>query len=171
MKFEDIMNGKVSKPTDEQVQAALEESVKSCSNLDELNNFLIKLHPSDAYKVIRDHVRPQNNMLVRLAKTDNVEWYQRFQDIQRESKRIFDYERKTATIFDVQQIATETVKQYYAIAVRMIGKLDDELGGVEAAINKIEEHLGMDVTNFEKGGGNDDTTEPGNEQGVKKDTE
>lgn len=171
MKFEDIMDGKVLKPTDEQVQAALEESVKSCSNLDELNNFLVKLHPSDAYKVIRDHVRPQNNMLVRLAKTENVEWYQRFQDIHRESKRIFDYERKTATIFEVQQIATETVKQYYAIAVRMIGKLDDELGGIETAINKIEEHLGMGVTNFAKGGDNGDTTESGNEQGVKEDTE
>lgn len=171
MKFEDIMDGKVLKPTDEQVQAALKESVKSCSNLDELNNFLVKLHPSDAYKVIRDYVRPQNNMLVRLAKTENVEWYQRFQDIQMEAKRIFEYERKTATIFEVQQIATETVKQYYAIAVRMVGKLDDELGRVEAAVNKIEEHLGMGVTNFEKGGGNDDTTESGNEQGVKKDTE
>lgn len=171
MKFEDIIDGKVLKPTDEQVQAALKESVKSCSNLDELNNFLVKLYPSDAYKVIRDYVRPQNNMLVRLAKTENIEWYQRFQDIQMEAKRIFEYERKTATIFEVQQIATETVKQYYAIAVRMIGKLDDELGRVEAAVNKIEEHLGMGVTNFEKGGGNDDTTESGNEQGVKEDTE
>lgn len=171
MKFEEIMDGKLAHPTDEQVQAAIKESIKDCKDLNELNNFLVKLHPSDAHKVIRDHVRPQNNMLVRLAKTENVEWYQRFQDIQRESKRIFDYERKTATIFEVQQIATETVKQYYAIAVRMIGKLDDELGGIETAINKIEEHLGMGVTNFAKGGDNGDTTESGNEQGVKKDTE
>ncbi|MCM1269404.1 MAG: hypothetical protein NC247_02095 [Ruminococcus flavefaciens] len=161
------MAGKVQNPTDEQVQAALAESVGSFENLDGLNNFLVKLHPSDAYKVIRDHVKPQSNMLVRTAKINHVEWYQRFQEIQKEAKRIFDYERKTATIFGVQEITKQTVQQYYGIAVRMIGKVDDELGRVEAAINRIEEHIGMSVTKFEDGDGND-TTKSGNEQGVKE---
>lgn len=163
MKFEDIIAGKLQNPTDEQVQAALAESVSDCNDLNELNDFLVKLHPSDAYKVIRDHVKPQNNMLVRRAKVDNVEWYQRFQDIQREAKRIFEYERKTATIFEVQQIASQTVQQYYGIAVRMIGKVDDELGKTEAAINRIEERLGMSVTKFNEDGDGNDTTESGNE--------
>lgn len=169
MKFEEIMDGKLAHPTDEQVQAAIKESINDCKDLNELNNFLVKLHPSDAHKVIRDHVKPQSNMLIRLARQNNVEWYQRFQDIQMEAKRIFEYERKTATIFEVQQIATQTAQQYYGIAVRMIGKLDDELGEIKAAINRIEEHIGMSVTKFDKGGDNNDPTESGNEQGVKKD--
>lgn len=168
MKFEDIMSGKVPNPTDEQIQAALKESVASCGTLDELNNFLVKLHPSDAYKVIRDYVKPQNNPMIRSAKYEHIEWYQRLQEIRMEAKRVFEYERQTATIFEVQHITTQTVQQYYGIAVRMISKIDNELGEVEAAINRIEEHIGMNVTNFEKDGGNNDPTESGNEQGVKK---
>ena len=56
----------------------------------------------------------------------------------------------------------------YGIAIRMISKVDDELGRVEVAINMIEEHLGLSVTKFEEEGDSNDTTESSNEQGSKE---
>ena len=46
MKFEEIMDGKLAHPTDEQVQAAIKESIKDCKDLNELN------YHSDSYAVI-----------------------------------------------------------------------------------------------------------------------
>ena len=168
MKFEEIMNGVVKNPTPEQINDALKETIKSFTSLKDLNDFLVKLHPSDAYKAIRDIVQPKSNMLVRCEQKDKTEEYMRFQDIQQEAKRVFEYESKIATVFEVQQISTgiaqSIAQQYYAIAIRMISKLDDELGRVEQAVNTIEEHTGLSVTNFVEEENHNDTTESGNEQ-------
>lgn len=166
-KFEEIMNGKQD-VTSEQIQQALEETIREFTSLKDLNEFLTKLHPSDAYKAIRDIVQPKTNMMVMREQRDKTEDYKQFQAIQQEAKKIFDYERKTATIFDVHQISTsiaqQVSQQMYRIAVRMISKLDDELGRVEQAVNTIEEHTGLSVTNFVEEENNNDTTESGNEQ-------
>ena len=53
----------------------------------------------------------------------------------------------------------------------MISTLDDELGKVEKALNIIEEHIGLSVTQFDKEEISNDTTESGNEQGSKEVTE
>lgn len=135
----------------EQINKALEDTVKGFQNLADLNNFLVKLHPSDAYKVIRDVVQPSSNIMVRREKTENKEEYQRFQEIQRQAKATFDYERKTATMFEVQQVAAGISQKYYNITVRMISLLDDELGKVESAVNTIEEKIGLPISKFEKG--------------------
>lgn len=163
-KFEEMMNGSVKNPTPEQIQEALKETITSFTSLKDLNEFLIKLHPSDAYKAIRDIVQPKTNIIVRNEQKNKTEDYQKFQNIQQEAKRIFEYEHKMATIFDVQQIATGIAQQMYGIAIRMISKVDDELGKVEVAVNTIEEHLGLSVTKFEEEGDNNDTTESSNEQ-------
>jgi hypothetical protein len=174
-KFEELMNSG-TQLTQEQIHEAMVETVKGFKSLKDLNDFLVKLHPSDAYKTIRDIVQPSTNMMIVREKKDSTEEYQRFQEIQQESKRIFDYERKTATIFDVQQVSTKVaqavVQQYYNIAVRMISKLDDELGKVEATINTIEGHIGLDVTKFnEEEVDNNGTTESSNEQRSEEITE
>lgn len=163
-KFEDIINGKI-KATPEEVQQALEEEVRGFDNLKSLNDFLTKLHPSSAYTTIRDIIQPKTNFMIRQAsQAEDKSEYQRFQEIQRQAKAVFDHERKTATIFEVNQISTAIAQRFYGITVRMISMVDDELGKVEQAINKIEEHLGLGVTNFEKEN-EDDTTESSNEQG------
>lgn len=166
------MNGKV-KATPDEVQQALEEAVKSFTDIKSLNDFLIKLHPSSAYTTIRDIIQPKTNFMIRQAsKAEDKSEYQRFQDIQRQAKSVFEYEHKHATIFEVNQISQSIAKQYYAIVVRMISKLDDELGKVEMAINTIEGHIGLDVTKFnEEEGDNNDTTKSVNEQGSKEITE
>lgn len=162
-KFEDIIEGKVS-ATPEEVQEAIVEEIKGCTDLKSLNDFLVKLHPSSAYTVIRDIVQPKTNLMVKKASMEeDKSEYQRFQDIKKQAKSVFEYERKTATIFEVNQISSSVAQRFYGITVRMISMVDDELGKVEQAINKIEEHLGIDVTNFTKENEND-TTEPSNEQ-------
>lgn len=170
MKFEDIAAGKVN-ATPEQVQEALNETVRSFASLKDLNDFLVKLHPSDAYKTIRDIVQPKSNLIIKRAKTEDVEEYQKFQDIQRQAKQVFEYESKTATIFEVNKIAAGIAQRFYGITVRMISEVDDELGRVEQALNMIEERLGMTVTKFEKEGMSNDTAEHDNEQGVQETTD
>lgn len=173
MKFEELRE-KIQNPSQEQIDAAIKESISACTNMKELNDFLIQFHPNDAYKVIRDFIQPNTNMVIRHAKNaekntfDNAE-YRRFQEIQQEAKRMFDYFRRTATMFDLNQIA-EMSQRYYSITVRMISKVDDELGKIEAAINRIEEHIGLDVTKFEEDGEINDTTD-GDKQGEQETTE
>jgi hypothetical protein len=170
-KFEEIMNGSIQNPTQEQINEALKETVTGFKTLKDLNDFLIKLHPTDVYNIIKDYVHPTNNFVINKAKQDDVEEYKRFQDIQQEAKKVFDYESKTATIFDVKQISTNIAQvlnqRTYGILVRMISKLDDELGRVESAVNIIEEQNGLSVTKFEEEN-NNDTTESSNEQGSTK---
>lgn len=174
-KFEELMAGDKQNITSEQIQKALEETVREFKSLKDLNDFLVKLHPSDAYKTIRDIIHPQTNLMIKREQNDKSEEYQKFQEIQQEAKKVFDYERKVATIFDVQNISTniaQTVaQQFYGILVRMISKLDDELGRVEVAVNTIEEHNGMSVTKFVEEEDKNDTTKSSNEQRSEEVTE
>ena len=170
-KFEEMMNGSIKNPTSEQIQEALKETITSFTSIKDLNEFLIKLHPSDAYRAIRDIVQPKTNIIIRNEQKNKTEDYQRFQNIQQEAKKIFEYEHKHATIFDVQKIATGIAQQMYGIAIRMISKVDDELGRVEHAVNTIEEHLGLGVTKFEEECDYNDTAKTDDEQRSEEVTE
>lgn len=170
-KFEEMMNGSIKNPTSEQIQEALKDTITSFTSIKDLNEFLIKLHPSDAYKAIRDIVQPKTNFIIRNEQKNKTEDYQRFQNIQQEAKKIYEYEHKHATIFDVQNIATGIAQQMYGIAIRMISKVDDELGRVEHTVNTIEEHLGLDVTKFEEECDYGDTTKTDDEQRSEEVTE
>ena len=103
-KFEEIMNGVVQNPTKEQINKALEETVREFKSLKDLNDFLTQLHPSDAYNVITNIVRPSTNMIVKREQKNKSDDYKIFQNITQEAKKMYDYERKNATIFDVQTI-------------------------------------------------------------------
>lgn len=149
MNIDEILKGNNSENlTPEQIENAINETVKSFTNIKDLNDFLVKLHPSDAYKIIRDVVKPSSNMIVNSARIKKDAEYQRFQEISMQSKSVFEYEKKTATIFDVQQVSTSIAQRFYGITLRMISKLDDELGRVELAVNRLEEQVGLNITNF-----------------------
>ena len=155
--------------TQEQIKQAIDDTVKGFTTIADLNNFLTKLHPSDAYTLIRDVVQPKSNFMIRKQKEEELEEYQKFQEIQKQAKATFDYERKTATMFEVQQVAAGIAQKYYNIAVRMISLLDDELGRVESAVNTIEEKVGLPISKFEvKEGDSNDTAEHNDEQGSEK---
>lgn len=77
-------------PTKEEVDAALKETVQSFTTIKEINDFITKFSPDDCYMVIRDHIQPKSNMVIRRNKDQEVEEYQRFQQIQIESKETFD---------------------------------------------------------------------------------
>ena len=155
--------------TQEQIKQAIDDTVKGFTTIADLNNFLTKLHPSDAYTLIRDVVQPKSNFMIRKQKEEELEEYQKFQEIQKQAKATFDYERKTATMFEVQQVAAGIAQKYYNIAVRMISLLDDELGRVESAVNTIEEKVGLPISKFEaKESDSNDTAEHNDEQGSEK---
>lgn len=149
MNIDEILKGNNSENlTPEQIENAINETVKSFTNIKDLNDFLVKLHPSDAYKIIRDVVKPSSSMIINSAKIKKDAEYQRFQEISMQSKSVFEYEKKTATIFDVQQVSTSIAQHFYGITLRMISKLDDELGRVELAVNRLEGQVGLIITNF-----------------------
>lgn len=171
IKFDDIKNGTVDKKLSlEDINDSIRAEINKFETLKELNDFIVGFAPSDAYRIIRDIVCPKTNKLIIEGRLSKKEEYQRFQDIQSESKRIFEYEQKSATMYDVQNISGSIAKQYYSITLRMISLLDDELGKIEQAINKIEEAIGISVTDFNKEEHND-TTESINEQGIEENTQ
>ena len=69
---------------------------------------------------------------------------------------------------DVHGISRQISQEFYGICLRMISKLDDELGKVEAAVNRIEEHIGIDVTVFNEEVNANDTAGIEHEQGIEE---
>ena len=76
--------------TQEQIKQAINDTVKGFTTIADLNNFLTKLHPSDAYALIRDIVQPKNNFMIRRQKEEELEEYQKFQEIQKQAKATFE---------------------------------------------------------------------------------
>lgn len=128
------------------------------------------MHPSDAYIVIRDVVNPKNNNIFSKCKLVSIETYQEFQDLQMKCKKSYEHDRTTATNYDVDS----AVSKAYGIILRMIRQTMDDnsnkFNKVAEAINKIEEHLGIGVTNFGEEVEND-TAECNDEQGCKEITD
>lgn len=170
MKFDELMaqqnDGKM--PTKDEIQNALKETVQSLTTIKEINDFIVKFSPDDAYMIIRDHVQPKSNLIIRRNKDEEHEEYQKFQQIQRESKETFDYMNSMANKRDVHGISRQIGQEFYGICLRMISKLDDELGKVEAAVNRIEEHIGIDVTVFNEEVNANDTAGIEHEQRIEE---
>lgn len=128
-----------------------------CNYVKELTKFLDRMHPSDAHIIIRDKVIPSKNKRVQECKRTDVEVYQTFQSLMMECKESFNHDRAFATNLDVDKAVTKA----YGIAMRTLrANMDMEkvrFDKLTKAINKIEEHLGLDVTNFEEGDDNDTT--------------
>lgn len=113
--------------------------------------FLSKLHPSDAYVIIRDTIIPTKNKRISLCKTMDTPAYQEFQNLRMECKKSFDHDKSYATNLDVDK----AVSKAYGIAMRTLrANMDMEkvrFDKLTKAINRIEEHLGLDVTDFGEG--------------------
>ena len=75
MKFDELMaqqsDGKM--PTKDEIQNALKETVQSLTTIKEINDFIVKFSPDDAYMIIRDHVQPKSNLIIRRNKDEEHE--------------------------------------------------------------------------------------------------
>lgn len=122
-----------------------------------LTGFLSRMHPSDAYTIIRDEIVPKKNTRISSCKSEDMEAYQMFQDLQMNCKASFDHDRALATNLDVDK----AVSKAYGIAMRTLrANMDleqERFDKITSAINRIEEHLGLDVTDFREGVNNDST--------------
>ena len=125
--------------------------------VDELTKFLSTLHPSDAYVIIRDTIVPAKNGKIKSCKSVDMYKYQVFQDLMQRCKQSFDHDRAFATNLDVDK----AVSKAYGIAMRTLrANMDMEQARFDKltqAINRIEERLGLDVTDFKEGESNDTT--------------
>lgn len=142
--------------------AVIEDSVKYT---DELTQFLSKMHPSDAYVIIRDQIIPIKNKKIQACRHDDLYKYQCFQYLMQGCKASYDHDRSMATNLDVDK----AVSKAYGITMRTLrANMDMEQARFDKltqAINRIEERLGMDVTDFREGNEND-STEHENAQNV-----
>ena len=123
----------------------------------ELKKFFDSMHPSDAYVIIRDTIVPAKNKRIQACKKEDMCTYQEFQAVVQECKKSFDHDRSLATNLDVDK----AVSKAYGIMARMLrANMDMEkvrFDKLTEAINKIEGHLGLDVTDFGEGDKNDTT--------------
>lgn len=147
-----------------ELRQALENEYSKVSSIEnpveytkELTKFLSKLHPSDAHVIIRDNVAPKKNKKLHECRFAKVEAYQEFQDLERRCKESFDHDRAVATNLDVDK----AVSKAYGISMRALRAVmdmeKDRFDKVTQAINRIEERLGLDVTDFREGDNNDST--------------
>lgn len=159
---------KLTNPTGEDIKKVVTDVLKSVQTIKELNEELKTLTAEDAYVAITDIVHPKSNTVVVNAKRNDAEGYQEFQAIKEQARSAYKEATRSATVSDVRAISGAMSRQFYGIIVRMISKVDDELGKVEQAVNTIEEHLEMSVTNFNEECVANDTTESKHEQRVKE---
>jgi hypothetical protein len=157
----------------EEIMKQIKEGIQGAKTTKELNDVLDKIHPSDAYVAIRDMFIIATNRMINASKnsadTNEIAEYQRFQDIKLAARRSWDHDHTNATMLDVDK----AVSKSYGITLRMIKATndiaDERFGRVFGAINKIEKHLGLEVTNF-KEVANNDTTKPSDVQGIEENT-
>ena len=111
---------------------------------------LDQMHRSKGHEVIRYNMSPF--MLKKIR--DDTELYKKFQDIKMECKKSYEYDRKMATMLDVNRGLTNL----YNIILRLFASYkngnDATLDAVCTAINKIEERLGMERTDWTGGQNN-----------------
>lgn len=126
-----------------------EEQVKNlgCSTAKEFVDKLDKMARSKGYITIRDEMTQQMLKSIR----DDAELYQTFQVIKSECKESYEYDHKTATMLDVNRGLTNL----YGIVLNLIkasrNDTDTSLGAICAAINRIEEKIGLEPTDWNGG--------------------
>jgi len=99
----------------------------------------------EVFILIKDHIP---NMRIQLLRK-NIPLYQRFQIVKQESQASWDYDNKSAKMYDVNVACTKV----YGILLRMIKATNDDakqqFNQMKSALNKIEEHLGIEITKWE----------------------
>lgn len=105
---------------------------------------LDRMHRSAGYKTIRDGITQQ--MLDDIKK--DPELYKKFQSIKQECKESFDYDNRAATMLDVNRGLTNLYKIILQLISAQRRDGDDTFTSICGAINKIEEKLGMEQTDW-----------------------
>lgn len=119
-----------------------EEMIAEIQTMDgaTLITFLKSQNKSDAYVIMRDII---TDIQKRDIKRD-TDLYCHWKDLDKDTRIQWDYDHKQATMMDVNRAVTNV----YTLALKMIRALDEHIIMSEAAINRIEEKLGMDITQF-----------------------
>jgi hypothetical protein len=106
--------------------------------------YLGTMHKSDCYVITRDCVLPD---MVRRIRED-PELYKEYQVLKQESKESWDHDHKMATMYDVDAAVTRA----YQILLNVVKASRSEgiatLTKIQSAINKIEEKLGCEITDW-----------------------
>lgn len=114
--------------------------------LKKVNEMLDSMDKSDAHTVIQKYIEPKSKIMARVSsvlRADKKE-YQKYQAIRIEARDSYLHDNKQAKMIDVDR----AVSAAYTIVVSMIGQLNRILMRQGEAINKIEERLGIEVTDF-----------------------
>lgn len=114
----------------------------------EFLDILDQTHASKVYEIIRDNITPKHIRMIKEASDSTNCYYQTFQDIKLKAKQSWDHDHKMASMADVDRACTNL----YTLVLRIIKALGDgtarEFDTVHLAINKIEEKLGLEITNW-----------------------
>jgi len=147
-----------------------QEAPKNLSDLGykspkEFVDALDKIGRSRGYIVIRD-LTPQ---MVKEIKED-VKTYQLFQDIRIECKKSHDYDHSVPIMLDVNRAALNVYTLLLNLLKANKSDTDAILGEVCLAINKIEEKIGLEKTDW-NGGSKDVTDNAGDVQSIPPDSD
>lgn len=139
-------------------------------------------HASAVYLFIKNKLTQKHIRIIKEASTETNPYYQLFQDIKLKAKKSWEHDHKTATMEDVDKACTNLYTLILRIWRAYNDGVSEELIKIHDAINKIEEKLGIDATDWNQqdtiegepeppadtnvDGGTDDVN---NEQGVKED--
>lgn len=133
----------------------------------EMVKFLRTMHPSDAYDIVKD-MTPAKNKRVMVCKKADIKTYQDLQDLMMECKKSYQHDNDFATNLTVDK----AVSKAYGMTLRMIrANMDIEksrFDKVTSAINRIEERLGLEPTDFSGEDDDNDSTINENEQGFEE---
>lgn len=152
----------------EEFKKQINELLGKVETIDDLNSFLDNnVHQSDLYIVITEVVEKNLAMkkIINDAKNaDNKASYQLYQHIKMTAKKIHEHDMASARNIDVDMAVTRA----YTILLKMIGSLNQTVIKQCEAINKIEEHLGLSITQF--GDDENDSTRNSDVQRIEKDS-
>ena len=134
-------------------------------NIEGFLNDIDQMPASKAYLVIRDNLASKHVTLIKNSGKDN---YQKFQDIKNRAKQSWDYDHRHATMEDVNRACMNVYTLVLKIMKIHSDATAEELNQIRSAINKLEEQVGAEVTNWDStddNGGNQDVS---NVQGVEE---
>ena len=136
-------------------------------NIEGFLNDIDQMAASKAYVVIKDHIKYQHVNTIKESGKDN---YQKFQDIKLRAKKSWDYDHKMASMEDVNRACMNVYTLVLNLMKAQNGDHVEEFTKIQAAINRIEEKVGLEPTVWYEestpiDGGNNDGS---NVQGVQK---
>lgn len=151
-------------PVPQNVEQSLKQQGGKPETAAEFVARLDQMHRSKAYLAIRDMTA---DMLRKIRGDADPNLYRKFQEIRQEAKKSWDYDHKTATMEDVNRACTNVYGMMLKILQAETSSFDPILNKMGAAINNIEERLGMPQTIWNEEEPEDgDADNAGNVEGI-----